>query len=59
MRRSATVLARCLRVGAVLSTDCIDLPQLEAIQLGNNAFRFRNNSDSTTLIMRSDGVSAC
>ena len=53
------MFARCLRVDDVLSTDCIDLPQLEAIQLGNNAFRFRNNSDSTTLIMRSDGVSAC
>ena len=53
------MFARCLRVGAALLTDYIDLPLLEAIQLGNNAFRFRNNSDSTTLIMHSDGVSAC
>ena len=53
------MFARYLRVGAAALTDCIDLPQLEAIQLGNDAFRFRNNDDSTTLIMHSDGVSAC
>ena len=59
MRRSATVFARCLRVDDVLSTDYIDLPLLEAIQLGNHALHFKHNDDSTTLIMRSDGVSAC
>lgn len=53
------MFARCLRVGAALLTDYIDLPLLEAIQLGNHALHFKKNDDSTTLIMRSDGVSAC
>lgn len=53
------MFARCLRVDDVLSTDYIDLPLLEAIQLGNHALHFKYNDDSTTLIMRSDGVSAC
>lgn len=53
------MFARCLRVGAALLTDYIDLPLLEAIQLGNHALHFKKNDDSTTLIMHSDGVSAC
>lgn len=53
------MFARCLRVDDVLSTDYIDLPLLEAIQLGNHALHFKHNDDSTTLIMHSDGVSAC
>ena len=46
------VLVLCLRVIDCDMSDCLDLPELTSIQLGEDAFEF-NYDDSSTLIMRS------
>ena len=43
----------CLRVIDCTVSDWIDLPELTSIQMGEDAFQFKNDA-STTLIMRSD-----
>ena len=42
----------CLRVIPVLPHPTIDLPELESIELGADAFKFRDEED-TELILRS------
>ena len=53
MVHSRFVLVLCLRVIDCDVSDWIDLPELTSIQMGHNAFRFKYQDDSTTLIMRS------
>ena len=48
-----SVLVLCLRVIDCDESDLTDLPELTSIQMGNNAFRFKENDASSTLIMRS------
>ena len=43
----------CLRVIDCTVSDWLDLPELTSIQMGYEAFRFKNDA-SSTLIMRSD-----
>ena len=38
---------------SVCGSDELDLPALERIEVGKNAFRFRENEDSSTLVLRS------
>ena len=42
----------CLRVASSRVGDGIDMPELESIQMGKNAFRYQENA-SSSLIMRS------
>ena len=53
MKHSIGVLVLCLRVIDCDVNDWLDLPELTSIQMGNNAFRFKENDASSTLIMRS------
>ena len=48
------VLVLCLRVIDCDVSDLLDLPELTSIQLGESVFRFNEDDDSSTLIMRSD-----
>ena len=50
---SVIVLVLCLRVIDCDVSERLDLPELESIHLGEYAFYFDYNSDSTTIIMRS------
>ena len=50
--RSALVLVLCLKVISSSSIHRIDLPELESIELGADAFKFRDEED-TELILRS------
>ena len=50
---SMVVLVLCLRVNDCDVSDSLDLPELTSIQMGNNAFVFKENDASSTLIMRS------
>ena len=49
---STTVSVLCLRVTLVLPHPTVDLPELESIELGADAFKFRDEED-TELILRS------
>ena len=51
---SIIVLVSCLRVIDCDVSDWIDLPELTSIQMGESAFYFYYNDESSTLIMRSD-----
>ena len=51
---SIIVLVSCLRVIDCGVSDWIDLPELTSIQMGESAFYFYYNDESSTLIMRSD-----
>ena len=52
---SMIVLVQCLRVNGLKREWWIDLPELTSIRLGYFAFTFKDDDDSTELIMRSDG----
>ena len=45
----------CLMVCVVDRADEADLPELQSIQMSENAFQF-NNDDSSMLVMRSDSM---
>ena len=49
---SSIVLVLCLRVIDCDVSDWIDLPELTSIQMGRDAFEFKDDA-STTLIMQS------
>ena len=48
------VLVHCLRVNGLKREWWIDLPELTSIRLGSHAFRFKDDDESSELIMRSD-----
>lgn len=50
---SIIVLVSCSRVTHSPSSDWLDLPELTSIQMGSNAFQFKDE-DSSELIMQSD-----
>ena len=50
---SLSVLVQCLRVNDLKREWWLDLPELTSIQLGDYAFQFKNDDESTELIMRS------
>ena len=54
--RSTAAFAPCSRVAVACGSDWIDLPALEKIEMGKNAFRFRENVESSTLVLRSEEV---
>ena len=57
---SAIVLALCFRVTFCHLSDRIDLPKVESIEMGRNAFSFkesRKDGVTNTLTMRSPEVS--
>ena len=45
----------CLRVNDRDVSDCIDLPELESMQFGKDAFHFNYGYEPAELIMRSEG----
>lgn len=47
----------CLRVVSSHLSDWLDLPELESIEVGYQAFRFNEDDYSTELILRSDDMS--
>ena len=47
------VLVLCLRVTDYDVSDWLDLPELTSIQMGYYAFVFKEDDESSTLIMRS------
>ena len=50
---SVIVLMLCLRVNGLKREWWIDLPELNSIRLGESAFQFKYDDESTELIMRS------
>lgn len=46
--------ALCLRVRQREGCDWIDLPELERVELDHSVFRFNDDLEDTTLIMRSE-----
>ena len=53
MLHSVFVLVQYLRVNDLKGEWWIDLPELTSIRLGDNAFRFKDDDESSELIMRS------
>ena len=47
------VIVLCLRVNDCDVSDWLDLPELTSIQMGMDAFKFKEDDESATLIMRS------
>ena len=53
VRHLRSVLVQYLRVNDLKGEWWIDLPELTSIRLGDNAFRFKDDDESSELIMRS------